>query len=128
MSLIAESHDVFVLVVFPVKESLHCLLVFPGRIISHVYELSDIIHLEADAILVRLQSSFSCAPLVPVFLLIFFGRKVDLSKDVVTTVPCLGIKHIESKPLVLHADVHQARVFPKDALVAIFDPEAVLGS
>ena len=58
--------------------------------------------------------------------MLFFVRQLNAAKDVVTSIPGLGIEHIEGVPLVLHTDVHELWVLlVEDSLVAIINPESV---
>jgi hypothetical protein len=50
----------------------------------------------------------------------------DATEDVVTSIPSLGIEHVESVELVLHSNVHELGVLVvDDTLVAVLDPKKV---
>lgn len=125
---ITEAHDVFVFIVLPFEELLDGLLVIELGVVGEGVEHGNVFLLEADAVLIRLEGLFSSSPLSEVLGLVFLAGDGEFAKDVVTSVPCLGIEHVEGVPLVLHADVHQLGVFlVEDALVAIINPKSVGG-
>jgi len=126
--LVTEGHDVFVLGVLPSHELLDCLLVIERGVVGGFMKTLDVLLLETNAVLVRLQSLLSVTPGLEVGGLLFFAGQFNVAKDDVTSIPGLGIKHIEGVPLVLHADVHQLGVLlVEDSLVAVVNPESVCG-
>mmetsp|Transcript_654 Transcript_654/g.1067 ORF Transcript_654/g.1067 Transcript_654/m.1067 type:complete len:225 (+) Transcript_654:1121-1795(+) len=127
MGLVAESHDVLMLVVFPFKEGLHNTLDVEHGVVSLLNESTDVVRLKANvgfiSCLNLLLSSTICCPL-------FFHagplRHRDTSKDDISSIPGLCIKHVEGQPLVLHAQVEQLRILlPHHSLMKGVRNEAI---
>jgi len=126
--LITEGHDVFVFVVLPFQELYDGGFVIEGRIVSRSVELLDVVGLEADHVFIALKNVLKGTPFVEMCSLLFLAGERNLAEDDITSVPSLGIKHVESVPLVLHADVHHFRVLlVENSLVAVVNPESVGG-
>jgi hypothetical protein len=126
MGLVTEGHDVLMLFVLPSQELLDSLLVVKGRVVSGVVEHLNILLLETNAVFIRLKSFFSVTPGFEVSGLLLLAGESDLAKDVIASIPSLGIEHVEGVPLILHSDVHHLRVlFKEDSLIAHINPQSV---
>jgi hypothetical protein len=125
--VVTEGHDALVLVVLPLHERLHGLLVVPRGVVGLVDEFGGVLHLESNAVFVRFKGVFSGAPFVPVLLLDFCRWQIELTEDPIATVPGLGIEHVEGEPLILHTNIHKSGVFEENTLVAVLNPQSILG-
>mmetsp|Transcript_82449 Transcript_82449/g.145484 ORF Transcript_82449/g.145484 Transcript_82449/m.145484 type:complete len:203 (+) Transcript_82449:296-904(+) len=125
--LVAEGHDVIMLVVLPVHKGLHNTLHVKVWVICLLDQSFGVVGLEANArFIAAIESILGLSPLLPFFVHCGSIWKGDAAEDHISHPPCLCIKHVEGQPLVLHANVKETRVAgPHQALIEGINPEAV---
>ena len=118
--VVPEGHDVFLLVLFPLKEGQIGGIDIKAGVIRLRDQLPHIVTLVADAAVIILDRVLGGLACDRVGLHRGLIRQGDLAHDLITHPPGLGVKHVERVPLVLHADVEHLGVFvPNHALVEI---------
>ena len=104
--------------VLPIDEYLHRQLKVPRRAICGLNELLCVVHyLIANICLVALQKAVSL--LLQRFVSDWRSFEISMRPRITSRgIPSLCVRHVEAEPLVLHSNVHEARVFvPEDTLV-----------
>ncbi len=127
VAVIAEGHDVFLLVFLPLEEGLVGGVDVETRVIGLVDQFLGVGPLVADAgVIVLERVLFVFASLDVGEQRCLVRRHLDAAHDDVAHVPGLGVEHVEGIPLVLHAEVEQLRVVaPDHALVEVGGGQAV---
>jgi hypothetical protein len=124
--LVSEGHDAILLVLVPLQEFLDGLLIFKLGVVGVLVEHLQVVALETNAAFERLEGALSVIPDLVVSGLLLLAGDGDATEDVITSIPSLGIEHIESVELVLHSNVHELGVLVvDDTLVAVLDPKKV---